>query len=199
LLAKVQAANIVEALKAVDPSGAADYDARLKDFQNRIDNALFGPELLKLVGIQKLTRLDLSGELHNFLTTNKFGGQPLNAKAAGWLKTAEKLRNTKAYEFHKVWVYFARVFGMKLIGTIEERPGIPPGPQHVRDLTTKIQTEKIPLILVDNFYDPALPRNIATKTGTKVVVLPNQVEGEAGITTYFQLMDHIIRNIAAAL
>lgn len=199
LLAKVQATNIAEALKAVDPSGAADYEARKKDFHNRIDNALFGPELLKLVGIQKLTRLDLSGELHNFLVNNKFGGEPLSAKAGGWLKAAEKLRNTKAYEFHKVWVYFARVFGLKLVGTIEERPGIPPGPQHVRDLTTKIQAEKIPLILVDQFYDPALPRNIASKTGTKVVLLPNQVEGASGITTYFQLMDHVIREIASRL
>ncbi|MCI0604524.1 metal ABC transporter substrate-binding protein [bacterium] len=199
LLAKVQATNIAEALKAADPEGASYYESRKKDFHNRIDNALFGPELLKLVGIQKLTRLAASGELHNFLQNNKFGGQPLSAKTGGWLKTAEKLRGAKAYEFHKVWVYFARIFGMQLMGTIEERPGIPPGPQHVRDLTTKIQNEKIPLILVDNFYDPALPRNIASKTGSKVVVLPNQVEGEPGITTYFQLIDHIIQKTTGVL
>jgi zinc/manganese transport system substrate-binding protein len=199
LLAKVQATNIAEALKGADPSGADYYETRKKDFHNRIDGALFGAELLKLVGIQKLSRLAASGELHNFLQNNKFGGAPLSAKAGGWLKAAEKMRGKKSYEFHKVWVYFARVFGLQLVGTIEERPGIPPGPQHVRDLTTKIQNEKIPLILVDNFYDPALPRNIATKTGAKVVVLPNQVEGEAGVSNYFQLIDHIIQKITAIL
>jgi zinc/manganese transport system substrate-binding protein len=199
LLAKVQATNIAEALKSVDPSGASYYESRKKDFHNRIDQALFGPELLKLVGIQKLTRLDLSGELHAFLVNNKFQGQALSAKAGGWLKAAEKMRGVQAYEFHKVWVYFARVFGIKLVGTIEERPGIPPGPQHVRDLTTKIQSEKIPLILVDNFYDPALPRNIASKTGSKVVMLPNQVEGEQGVSTYFQLIDHVIQKVSSAL
>ena len=199
LLAKVEAANICEALKAADPSNAAFYEERKKDFQNRIDNALFGPDLLKLVGIQKLTRLAASGELHNFLQNNQFGGQPLSAKAGGWLKTAEKLRGVKAYEFHKVWVYFAHVFGIQLMGTIEERPGIPPGPQHVRDLTQRIQTEKIPLILVDNFYDPALPMNIGSKTGAKVVLLPNQVEGDPAIKTYFDLMDFVIRKITAVL
>jgi len=199
LLAKVQATNIAEALKGADPAGASYYETRKKDFHNRIDTALFGPELLKLVGIQKLSRLAASGELHNFLQNNKFGGESLSAKTGGWLKTAEKMRGVKAYEFHKVWVYFARVFGFQLVGTIEERPGIPPGPQHVRDLTTRIQNEKIPLILVDNFYDPALPRNIATKTGAKVVVLPNQVEGEPGVTNYFQLIDHIIQKITSAL
>ena len=199
LLAKVQATNIAEALKTVDPSGASYYEERKKDFHNRIDAALFGPELLKLIGIQKLTRLAATGELHNFLQTNKLGADPLASKTGGWLKRAEKLRGKKIYEFHKVWVYFARIFGMQLVGTIEERPGIPPGPQHVRDITEKIQAQKIPAILVDNFYDPALPRNIASKTGAKVVVLPNQVEGDAGVTTYFQLMEHVIDKVAAAL
>jgi zinc/manganese transport system substrate-binding protein len=199
LLAKVEAGNIAEALKSADSSNAAYYEERKKDFQNRIDTALFGPDLLKLVGIQKLTRLAASGELHNFLQSNQFGGAPLSAKAGGWLKQAEKLRGIKAYEFHKVWVYFARLFGMQLMGTIEERPGIPPGPQHVKDLTERIQSEKIPLILVDNFYDPALPNNIAAKTGAKVVVLPNQVDGDPAVKTYFDLIDFDLKKILAVL
>jgi len=198
-LAKIEADNIAEALKSADPANAAYYEERKKDFQSRIDVALFGPDLLKLVGIQKLTRLAASGELHNFLQNNQFGGQPLSAKAGGWLKDAEKMRGVKAYEFHKVWVYFSRLFGIQLMGTIEERPGIPPGPQHVKDLTQRIQAEKIPLILVDNFYDPALPLNIASKTGAKVVLLPNQVEGDPSIKTYFDLIDFVIRKITAVL
>src|SRR5207244_12632584 len=102
-------------------------------------------------------------------------------------------------EFHKVWAYFVPAVGMKTVGTIEERPGIPPGPQHVRQITQQIKAEKIPLILVDNFYDPALPNNIARETGTKVVILPNQVEGEPGIKTYFDLMDHVIKTMVTKL
>lgn len=199
LFAKIQASNIAEGLKRADPSGADYYDQRLKDFHNRIDNALFGPELLKLVGIQKLSRLAASGQLADFLATNKIGDQPLAAKAGGWLKAAEPLRGLKAFEFHKVWVYFARVFGIQLVGTIEERPGIPPGPQYVKEITQRIKSEKIPLIMVDNFYDPALPNNIAKQTGAKVVVLPNQVGGEPDIKTYFDLIDHIIGKLTDAL
>jgi zinc/manganese transport system substrate-binding protein len=198
LLAKVEAKNIAEALKRTDPPNAAYYDMHLADFNRRIDTALFGEELLKLVGIQKLTRLAWSGELASFLETNKLGGQPLSAKAGGWMKQTESLRGVKAYEFHKVWAYFARVFGMTLAGTIEERPGIPPGPQHVRQVTDAIKSQKIPLILVDNFYDPALPNNIGRETGAKVLILPNQVEGEPRIKTYFDLMNHLVNEITAA-
>jgi len=199
LLAKQEANNIAEGLKRVDPAGATYYEQRKTEFGNRIDNAMFGEELVKLVGIQKLTRLVQTGELQNFLTTTKLGGQPLASKAGGWLKQAQSLNGVKVYEFHKVWAYFARAFGMKIVGTIEERPGIPPGPQHVRQVTDQIKADKIPLILVDNFYDPALPNNISRETGTKVVILPNQVEGEPTVKTYSALIDYLIKSMTTAL
>jgi zinc/manganese transport system substrate-binding protein len=199
LLAKVEAGNIAEALKSVDPAGASTYEAHKAEFFRRIDTALFGPDLLKLVGIQKLTRLAWSRELYPFLQNNKVDGQSLAAKAGGWLKAAEPLRGIKAYEFHRVWVYFARVFGFQLVGTIEERPGIPPGPQHLLQITERIKSDKVPLIMVDNFYDPAQPNSIARQTGAAVVLLPNQVEGEPGIKSYFDLIDHIISKTTAVL
>ena len=199
LLAKMEAGNIAEALKSVDPAGASTYESRKNDFFKRIDNAMFGQELLKLVGIEKLTRLTWSGQLHPFLENTKIGGAPLAARTGGWLKSAEPLRGVKAFEFHKVWAYFARAFGIQLVGTIEERPGIPPGPQHVIQVTDKIKAEKVPLILVDNFYDPSLPNRIAQQTGAKVVLLPNQVEGEPGVKNYFDLVDHVISKTTTAL
>jgi zinc/manganese transport system substrate-binding protein len=199
LLAKVEAGNICEALKNADPAGTEFYEGRKIDFFRRIDEALFGSELLKLIGIPKLTRLAWNGQLQTFLNQNQLGGQPLMTRAGGWLKAASPLQGKKAYEFHRVWVYFARVFGLQLVGTIEERPGIPPGPQHVRQVLERIQTEKIPLILVDNFYDPSLPNGLSRQTGAKVVLLPNQVEGEPGISTYFQLMDRLIAKMTEAL
>ena len=199
LQAKVMAANICEALKRVDPAGAGYYDSRRDDFSARIDAALFGPELLKIIGIQKLTRLAWSGQLLRFLADNQFGGKPLAAYAGGWLKAAQPLGGTKAYEFHKVWAYFARVFGIQLLGTIEERPGIPPGPQHIRQVMETIRAAKVPLILVDNYYDPSLPNSLARQTGAAVVVLPNQVEGEPDVVSYFALIDRLIARISDAL
>jgi zinc/manganese transport system substrate-binding protein len=199
LQAKVEAGNICDALKRVDPAGAGYYDSRRDDFFNRIDQAFFGPELLKLIGIQKLTRLAWSGQLYSFLDNNQFGGKPLSARMGGWLKAAEPLRGVKAFEFHKVWVYFARTFGLQLLGTIEEKPGIPPGPQHVRQVIETVRAEKVRLILVDNFYDPSLPNSIARQTGAVVVLLPDQVGGEPGVKTYFDLIDLLIRKMTTAL
>jgi zinc/manganese transport system substrate-binding protein len=199
LLAKVEAGNICDALKRVDPSNSDYYAAQLDSFDKRIDVALFGPDLVRVLGIQKLTRLAWSGELRKFLDSNNLEGKPLSSLMGGWLKQAKALNGVKAVEFHKVWAYFSRLFGIELMGTIEERPGIPPGPQHVRQVVDLVRSQKIPLIMVDNFYDPSLPNSIARQTGATVVILPNQVEGDPDIKTYFDLMDRVIRDLTSAL
>ena len=70
----MQASNIADALKNADPANAEYYETRKKDFSNRIDAALFGDELIKLIGIEKLTRLTLKGELQSFLQSNQLEG-----------------------------------------------------------------------------------------------------------------------------
>lgn len=196
--AKMMAENIAKALKTADPANASYYDGRLKAFQKKVDKALFGDELLKVVGSKKLSRLALDGKLGEFLDSHDYQGKKLSALAGGWLARAAPLRGQKVLEFHKVWVYFASTFGFEIIGTIEEKPGIAPGPRHVTDTIDKVKANKVKLILVDNFYDPALPRRIAKEGGARALVLPNQVRGEKGVNDYFSLMDHVIGSMVAS-
>jgi zinc/manganese transport system substrate-binding protein len=195
--AKLMAGNVAAALKAASPADAAYFDARLAAFEKRIDRALFGDELLKVVGSRKLTRLVLDGRLHEFLESRDYQGKKLSALAGGWLAKARPLRGRKAMEFHKVWAYFAATFGFELIGTIEEKPGIAPGPRYVKETIERARANHVTMILVDNVYDPALPRRIARDAGTTAIVLPDQVAGEPGIDDYFQLIDHILDRLTA--
>lgn len=199
LRARRIAANMADALARVFPEQAASVRGRFSDFSQRLYSALFGAELVDLVGAEKLTRLAFDGELWGFLERTELDGRSLIERAGGWLARARPLRGVPVLEFHKVWVYFCRTFGCELAGTIEEKPGIPPGPQHLRRLATTIRQRGVRLILVDNYYDPRLPRRIAEDTGVRVVVLPNQPGGEPGTETYFALIDHILDRILEAL
>ncbi len=190
--AKRMAANIARALETKAPSQREYFRSRLKSFEERIDKNLYGEELVKLVGTRTLDRLALAGRLPGFLEANEVGGRKLSSIAGGWIRKTESLRGVKVIEYHKVWIYFARTFGFQLQGTIEERPGIPPGPQYLQALTHQAKMEGVRLILVDNFYDLALPERVARDSGASVVVLPNQVRGEEGIDDYVQLIDYII-------
>jgi ABC-type Zn uptake system ZnuABC Zn-binding protein ZnuA len=197
--AKLLAENVANALKAASPQDASYFDTRLHDFQKRVDRALFGEELLKLVGSQKLSRLAVDGRLQEFLESNSYGGKKLAAVAGGWLAKARPLRGQKVIEFHKVWAYFASTFGFQLVGTIEEKPGIAPGPRHVSDTIDLVKRDGVKVILVDNFYDPSLPTRIARDGGARVAILPNQVRGEKAATDYFSLMDHVLDQTLSAL
>ena len=195
--AKLMARNLCKALKAASPEDAATFEARLKDFEKRVDKAMYGDKLLSLVGSAKLSRLTLDGKLQDFLDTQEFQGKKLYELAGGWVARARPLRGQKVFEFHKVWAYFAQSFAFQLDGTIEEKPGIAPGPQHVKSIIGKGKADGVKLILVDNFYDPALPRRVAKDVGARVAVLPNQPKGEPGVSDYFTLIDHVLGKMLA--
>jgi hypothetical protein len=136
LLAKQEADNIADALKRVDPSGADYYEQRKADFDKRIDNAMFGEELVKLVGIQKLTRLVQTGELRTFLETTKLGGQPLSTKTGGWLKQAEALNGVKGLRVSQGLGVFRARFWNESSWARSRR-----GPEFLPDLSTYVTSQ----------------------------------------------------------
>jgi zinc/manganese transport system substrate-binding protein len=189
---KMIADNIEKAFAGLSPQDSAYFQGRAREFKQRLDHALFGDELLRVVGVAKLTRLVLDGNLHAFLESNQLSGKKLSSLSGGWIAKGAPLFGQKVIEFHKVWAYFAKTFGFELVGSIEEKIGVQPGPRHVVATVELAKTRAVRLILVDNFYDPSLANRIASEGGAKTVILPNQVRGEKGIENYFALMDHVL-------
>jgi len=199
LRAKMLAANIAKALSALFPDSAARFGSNLKRFERRIDEAMFGEKLVDLVGGPKLSRLALDGTLAAYLDSTQDAGKPLRASLGGWLAKAEPLRGIPVVEYHKSWVYFAARFEFEIAGDVEERPGIPPGPQHQQKIIALLRARRIPLLLTDNFYDPKLPDYLAAQAGATNVIVPDQVRGEPGVDDYFELIDTILDRMIAAL
>jgi ABC-type Zn uptake system ZnuABC Zn-binding protein ZnuA len=193
------AGNIARALVAASPAHKESVERRLKEFRRRVDEALFGAKLLELAGADELERRSLDGTLVAWLRKEELDGKKLIEQLGGWLRKAEALRGRKAVEYHLVWIYAAKVLGFEIVGSVEEKPGIPPGPRHQVELARRIRDEKVAFILVDNFYDPALPETISKDTGCPTLVLPNQPGGEPGTETYVKFFDHIVEKLAAAV
>jgi len=93
---------------------------------------------------------------------------------------------------HKQWEYLASWLGLKIVGLVEDRPGIPPTPKHIAELIALMGERKISLLLNANFYDPSASRKIAERTGAQLIVLPTSVGGEDGIERYPLLFDRIL-------
>ena len=88
--------------------------------------------------------------------------------------------------------------GFEIIGSVEKKPGIQPGPKHLEDMENLMRAQKVRVLIVDNFYDPSYAKALGERAGAKVAVVPNQPGGEAGTEDYVKFMDHVIDRLLEA-
>ncbi len=193
------AENIADGLCSAAPERTAAIKNRVKDFRRRVAEALFGKDLVDLVGIPELERRAFDGTLFDTLDAEQVEGKKLVERLGGWLLKARPLRGKKAVEYHQAWLYTAKRLGFEIVAALEERPGIPPGPRYQLELTRRMKTGEVACMLVDNFYNPALPERLSTDTGVPVVTLPNQPGGEPGTETYVAFMDYVVDHLIRSI
>ena len=192
------ARNILIGLKRVSPENADFFSGREKDFEERMYHALFGEELVKLLGAQALADLNRQGKLLDFLKSKQYQGAPLIDRLGGWLKEAMPFRGKPVACYHKEWDYFSREYGIPCIDYIEPKPGIPPTPGHVLEVINEMRNQHIQVLFSTNYYDRNQVLEVAQKTGAKAAIVPSNTNGAPGINTYFDLMNLWITELARA-
>jgi ABC-type Zn uptake system ZnuABC Zn-binding protein ZnuA len=123
----------------------------------------------------------------------------LGEKEQEWAAKMAPYAGSKIVTFHDSWPNFAKRFGLVVAGHVEPKPGIPPSPSHTLAIINLIQAERIPLILVEPYFDTKTPDFIAGKTGATVLPFYPSVGGTQEITDYFSLFDHNIDAFVAAM
>lgn len=123
----------------------------------------------------------------------------LNAKLVEWRKWVAPLKGVKAVSYHQDVAYLARFTGLKFVGTLEPKPGVPPGPAHLEKLVDLMKQEKVALIVREQQYDPKFPDFLAEKTGAKVAVIGTMGKAFPDTGTFIQMSEHNLKAILAAL
>lgn len=195
---RVAAMNIAIGLGKVDPEGRETYLARARELQEELDRRLYGEDLVKLLGAKTLNKLAAGGKLVPFITSKSYRGKKLSEYAGGWLKQMLPFAGVSIATYHKNWVYFLSLFGMVEAGTVEPKPGIPPSPRHVADLTTLLKTNRIGIILAANYFDEHKVKTIAESVGAVPVIVPLYVGGAPETEDYFKLFDFWVTSLVDA-
>ena len=146
----------------------------------------------------RLTELDPSGKATFDANLAAFETK-LAAKEKAWDATMAPYAGTKIVTFHDSWPNFAKHFKLFVAGHVEPKPGIPPSPSHTLEIINLIQSQKIPVILVEPYFDSKTPNFIASKTGAAVVIFYPSVGGIPEIKDYFDLFDRNIGAFIAAM
>jgi zinc/manganese transport system substrate-binding protein len=158
------------------------------------ENAKRIAELFK----DKFTELDAPNESVYEANATAFKAK-LDAAAAEWASDLAAIKGKPIVAWHTSWRYFAAYTGVKIVGFMEPKPGVPPSPSHLTGLVETMKSSGAKVIIMEPFYDRKTADFIAGKTGAKVLILPPSVGGIKGLDDYVSVMRHNIKSLADAV
>lgn len=176
------------------PESKRHLEDRYASFSRRLGASLVGEKLAAKYDIEKLALLFEHGRLQAFLR-----GQGEESLLGGWLGSMLPYYGAKVIDDHNMWPYFARRFGIKVIGHMEPKPGIPPTTSHLRGLIERMRAEGVTVVLAASYYDPRHAQFISEHTGARVVNMAQQVGAREGVDDYISMVEYNVRQLLIAL
>jgi zinc/manganese transport system substrate-binding protein len=122
----------------------------------------------------------------------------LDQRMAEWTKLMAPVKGAKVVVYHPDMIYFLTRFGLVQIGMVEDRPGIPPSPQHLVNLIRAMKEEKVKVVLVEPWNDVKLANRVAEEAGAKAIVFASSVGAVKGADNYVAAIEYNIQMLAKA-
>ncbi len=123
----------------------------------------------------------------------------------GIMESAQTIppQNRKLLTYHDSWAYFAKRYGMTVIGAVQPSDFGEPTPQEVAKIIEQIKKENVPAIFASEVFPSKVMEQIARETNVKIVetladdVLPGKLEDPNH--TYIGMMIENMRNMIIPL
>jgi zinc/manganese transport system substrate-binding protein len=147
---------------------------------------------------QRLAQLDGADAAYFAARYTDFDGR-LTQVEKRWDALMAPYKGLKIVTYHNSWPNFAERFGLKVVGYVEPRPGIPPSPSHTFDLIQQMKRDGVKILLVEPYFDLKTPNAVSRETGAKVLVMSPSVGGAKEATDYFKLFDYDLNLLISAI
>ncbi|RMF09939.1 MAG: zinc ABC transporter substrate-binding protein [Candidatus Neomarinimicrobiota bacterium] len=113
----------------------------------------------------------------------------LESRLRRWQEEYADLQGKNIIFYHNSWPYFAQRFGLKTVGFVEDKPGIPPTPAHLNDLMEVIRQQGVRIVAMEPYFSDRAPEFLREKTGIRVVKLAQSVGALPGADSYLDLFE----------
>ena len=120
------------------------------------------------------------------------------AALSKWAAAAKPLAGLTALSYHKEWIYLYDFVGMKEVGTLEPKPGIPPSAAHLEELLAGFKQNPAKVVVYAAYNDAHAADYFSQKAGIPVVKLPFTIGGLDGTDDLFKLYQITIDRLVAA-
>ena len=94
-----------------------------------------------------------------------------------WEQQGARLKGVPVVVYHKDMSYFINWIGMREVGSLEPKPGIPPTPVHLADLIERMKREPAKVIVYSPYNNPKAAEFLSQRAGIPAVMLPFTVGG----------------------
>ncbi|HPC83392.1 MAG TPA: metal ABC transporter substrate-binding protein [Thermoanaerobaculaceae bacterium] len=122
-----------------------------------------------------------------------------DAALATWQARLAPFSGARVVTFHDSWPYFARRFGIEVVGFLEPKPGVPPTPTHIAALTERLKDGRVKAIVMESYFDDRVPKMLSRTTGVPLVKVPVLVGAVPGVDDPLALFESITAALAQVL
>jgi zinc/manganese transport system substrate-binding protein len=116
-----------------------------------------------------------------------------------WEAEAQPLKNVPLVVYHKDYSYMIRWLGMREVGTLEPKPGIPPTPGHLAELIERAKRDPPKAVVYSPYHNARAVDFFSERTGVPKVMLPFTVGGTPRAKDLFGLYDDCIERLLVAV
>ena len=116
-----------------------------------------------------------------------------------WEQELAPYKGASVVPYHRNFDYFADRFGLKLFGTVEPKPGIPPSPRHITELAEAMKKAGVKVVVYQPYYSADASNEVAKRAGGTAVEVATEVGGVPGTNDVFTKFDVLVSSVAKAL
>ncbi|HXD50894.1 MAG TPA: zinc ABC transporter substrate-binding protein [Burkholderiales bacterium] len=146
---------------------------------------------------ERMAQLD-PPEANNYRARTKAFLERWQQALVRWEQQAAPLKGMPLIVYHKNMTYLIAWLGMRELGALEPKPGLPPTASHLSELLAKLQRDPAKAIVLAAYNDPRGGDWLSEHAKIPVLILPFTVGGSDKAKDLFGLFDDSIARLLAA-
>lgn len=114
-----------------------------------------------------------------------------------WEAEGAPLKGLTMVVYHRNMTYLNAWLGLREVGSLEPKPGLPPSTAHLADLVARMQAEPAKVITYSAYNSPQAAQFLSDRTKIPALMLPYTVGGSDRAKDLFGLFDDTLARLLA--
>lgn len=96
-------------------------------------------------------------------------------------------------EYHREFAYFAHAYGLRSVGSIEEKPGVPPSAGRIAQIARESKKAGVRIALAAPYAPSGVLERFREISGVSTVTVPTSIQPEGGPKDYPELQARLVQ------